>query len=233
MRPRLVALLLLLALAPKRGNPTQASEPRPVIIDTDVAMGYPGHDVDDGLVLLLALNSPELDILGITASWGNHDQDHTYAKAREILAAAGRSDIPCLRGADGRRDLGRETPASRFICDAVKKRPGEVTLLVIGTTTNIATALLLDPEVAPARKEIVSMGGTLAAPRRWPFWAMIDLNYGADLPSARLVLESGVRFHMIHSRLCFQTIITPERYRRMTAEAPFMRDMLARQTRDW
>jgi len=212
---------------------TTAAEKVPVIIDTDVAIGYPGHDVDDGLLLLIALNSPELEILGVTTSWGNHTQAKTYAKAREILKAAGRSEIPCLSGASGPQDLGRETPASRFIAETVLAHPGQVYILIVGTTTNVATAIKSEPEVAPAIKEVVSMGGTLAPPGRWPFWAMFDLNYGADVASARTVLMSGVRFNMIHSALCMETIMTPARYKRMTREAPFMRELIAEQTRQW
>jgi purine nucleosidase len=222
-----VILILMAAAGPA------AAGRLPVIIDTDVAMGYPGHDVDDGLVLMLALNSPELEILGITTAWGNYTQAKTFAKAQELLAAAGRTEIPCLRGADGRRDLGRETPASRFIADTVRARPGEVSIVMIGTATNVATAIKLNPGLVPAIVQVVSMGGTVAPPGHWPLGAMTDLNYGADVPSARTVLMSGVRFTMINSRLCYQTMLTPERYRRLTAEAPFMRELLAAQTRDW
>jgi purine nucleosidase len=223
-----VALLLAGAAA---GAP--AAAPIKVIIDTDVAMGYPGHDVDDGLVLLLALNSPELEIVGVTAAWGNYTQDKTFAKARELLAATGHSDIPCLAGASGPGDRGRPTPASRFIAHAVTSRPGEISILAIGTLTNLATAIGSDPEVAPAISRIVSMGGTLAPPGRWPLGAMIDLNYGADVQSAKQVMQSGVPFTCIHSALCRQTVITPDRYRRLIETAPFQRELIARETRSW
>jgi inosine-uridine nucleoside N-ribohydrolase len=227
------ALVLALSIMLGIGFSAGASERIKVIIDTDVAMGYPRHDVDDGLLLLIALNSPELEILGVTASWGNHDQKHTYAKAREILAAAGRRDIPCFSGADGYKDLGRQTPASRFIAETVLKHPGEVSLLVVGAQTNIATAIMSDPEVAPAIKQVVCMGGTLAPPGRWPFWAVFDLNFGANVAAVRTVMDSGVPMHIAHSALCLQTMVTPARYKRMVNEAPFMRELLAEQTRSW
>jgi inosine-uridine nucleoside N-ribohydrolase len=210
-----------------------AQSPLKVIIDTDVAMGYPGHDVDDGLLLIIALNSPELEILGVTAAWGNYTQDKTFKKAKEIVAAAGRTDVPCFSGAAGPEDLGRETPASRFIAETVLAHPGEVSIVAVGTLTNVATALLSDPKVAPSIKLISSMGGTQAPPGKWPFWAMIDLNYGADLKSTRTVIESGAPFRSSGSALCFQTIVTPERYHRMVTEAPNMREMIAAQTRLW
>jgi len=214
-------------------TPALSEEKIKVIIDTDVAMGYKFHDVDDGLMLLIALNSPELDILGITASWGNHNQDKTYAKAQEIIEITGRTEIPVFRGASGPKDRGVETPASRFIADTVLAHPGEVTLLVVGTQTNIATAMINDPEITPAIKQVVAMGGTLAPPGKWPYWARLDLNFGADIKSAQHVLQSGVPFHDVHSALCLQTVITPDIYERMIAEAPYQREVLEEQTRFW
>jgi len=135
----------------------RAGECIPVILDTDVAMGYPGHDIDDGLMLLIAVNSPELDILGVTTAWGNHVQEKTCAKAKEIVSLAteeaGREGIPVLCGADGPGWLGRETPASRFIAETVKARPGEVSIVAAGTLTNVATAIASDPDAAPAVKQ--------------------------------------------------------------------------------
>ncbi len=234
MRParKIILCALLPALLLCCALPARAAKIK-VIIDTDVAIGYAGHDVDDGLLLLIALNSPELEILGVTAAWGNYTQDKTFAKARELLEAAGRSDVPCFSGAHGPRDLGRETPASRFIAATVLAHPGEVSILMVGTATNVATAIKSGPRVAPAIRQIVSMGGTLAPPGHWPFWAMFDLNYGADVASARTVLMSGARFNMIHSALCMETVMTPRRYRRMTGEAPFLRGLIAKQTKAW
>jgi len=227
------AMVFLLAMACAPAAAAYGEEKIKVIIDTDVAMGYPGHDVDDGLLLLIALNSPELEIVGVTAAWGNYTQDKTYAKAQEILKAADRTDIPCLTGARGPQDFGKQTPASKFIAETVLAQPGEVTILAIGTLTNVATAIMSDPRVAPAIKEVVSMGGTLVPPGHWPFWAMFDLNYGANVKAARAVLMSGVRFNMIHSQLCMQTVMTPARYQRMISEAPFMRELIREQTREW
>lgn len=223
----IIGFTLLLA------SPLRAQQKIPVIIDTDPAMGVPFHDVDDGLMLIVALNSPELEILGVTAAWGNDRQAVTYEKAKEILAAAGRGDVPCFAGARSPRDLGRETPASKFIAATVLGRPGKVVILAVGTLTNVATAIKSDPQVAPAIQRIVSMGGTLAPPGRWPLGAMLDLNYGADVNSAKIVIESGTPFFMIHSALCRQVLMSPEKYQRMVSTAPNLRELIARQCRNW
>jgi len=75
--------------------------PTPILIDCD-----PGHD--DAIALLLALASPEVDILGVTSVAGNQTLDKTTANAIRVLEFAGRGDVPVAAGAD--RPLVREQP---------------------------------------------------------------------------------------------------------------------------
>ncbi len=80
----------------------------PVLIDCD-----PGHD--DAMALLLALASPELELLGVTTVHGNQTLDKTTANALRVLEFAGRGDVPVAAGAD--RPLVR-SPASPTTCTA-------------------------------------------------------------------------------------------------------------------
>jgi purine nucleosidase len=68
------------------------SAPEKVIIDTDI-----GDDIDDAFALALALHSPELQILGVTTTFG--DTELRAKLARRLLDAAGRQDIPVFAGA--------------------------------------------------------------------------------------------------------------------------------------
>jgi purine nucleosidase len=157
---------------------------RKIIIDCD-----PG--VDDALAIFLALAaSDEIEVLGLTCVKGNVALDKTYANAQRILAAAGRLDIPVHRGIarpmmanvglathvhgeDGLGDIGLPQPtgpqsttatAVDFILDQIRAAPGEVALVPIGPMTNIAVALLLDPQMARPVHSIVFMGGAAFCP---------------------------------------------------------------------
>ena len=66
--------------------------PTPIVLDCD-----PGHD--DAIALLLALASPELDVLGVTTTYGNQTLEKTTANALRVLELAGRTDVPVARGA--------------------------------------------------------------------------------------------------------------------------------------
>ena len=151
---------------------------RKIILDTD-----PGQD--DAVAILLALASPELDVVGITAVAGNVPLDLTQKNARVICELAGRSDIKVFAGCDrpltrklitaehvhGKTGLdGIALPdptmplqsqhAVDFIIETLRREaPGSVTLCPLGPLTNIATAFQKAPDIVARVAEIVLMGG--------------------------------------------------------------------------
>ncbi|WP_112320465.1 nucleoside hydrolase [Oceanibium sediminis] len=153
---------------------------RKIIIDTD-----PGQD--DAVAILLALASPELEVLGITAVAGNVPLALTEKNARKICELAGRPDIPVYAGAaqplvrklvtaeyvHGKTGLdGPDLPeptmplqpghAVDFIIETLDAAAeDEITLCALGPLTNIALALNRAPHLAGRIREIVSMGGGL------------------------------------------------------------------------
>src|SRR5436190_15892104 len=156
--------------------------PIPILLDCD-----PGHD--DALALLLALASPEVELLGVTTVAGNQTVDKTTANALRILALAGREDVRVAAGADrplvrerfvaayvhGETGLdgpdlpppagsSREEHAVDFIAEQIRSRDGALTLVPTGPLTNIALLLAVHPDARPER--IVLMGGAIGEGNR-------------------------------------------------------------------
>ncbi len=153
---------------------------RKIIIDTD-----PG--VDDAMAIFYALDSPELEVVGLTTIFGNARTETTTYNALALLELAGRPDIPVARGADrplaadapfdtpadfvhgddGQGNAGIPAPTGRavdedaahFIVRTVMASPGEITLVPVGPLTNIALAMQLEPRLTENVREIVLMGG--------------------------------------------------------------------------
>ncbi|MEB2844989.1 nucleoside hydrolase [Rhizobiales bacterium RZME27] len=151
-----------------------------IIIDTD-----PGQD--DALAILLALASPELEILGITAAAGNVPLTLTEKNIRKICELAGRTDIKVFAGCDKPMEGAlvtaeyvhgwtgidgatlpdptmplQEKHAVDFIIDTMMaEAEGTVTICTLGPLTNLGTALTKAPEIAKRIRRIVSMGGGL------------------------------------------------------------------------
>jgi len=193
-------VLVLLCLFPLAGWAQEK-----VIIDTDI-----GDDVDDAFALALAVKSPELQVLGITTTFGD-----TEARARitdRFLGEVGRSEIPVLAGKAtviknpmSQRGYGEEGRSAReshgnavdFLLAQVRKYPGQITLIGIGPLGNLGEAIDRDAETFRKLKRVVLVGGSV---RRGygdlgytpPVAPMPEWNILNDIPSAQKLFASGV-----------------------------------------
>ncbi|MFM5705227.1 pyrimidine-specific ribonucleoside hydrolase RihA [Aeromonas veronii] len=183
----------------------------PVILDCD-----PGHD--DAIALILALASPELDVLAVTTSAGNQTPDKTLNNALRILTLLGRDDIPVAAGAlkplareliiadnvHGESGLdGPKLPDPAFAPQAMtgielmarclRESPEPVTLVPTGPLTNIALLLAAHPELKDKIARIVLMGGAAGAGNWTP---AAEFNIYVDPEAADMVFKSGIPITM-------------------------------------
>jgi inosine-uridine nucleoside N-ribohydrolase len=204
----------------------------PVLIDCD-----PGHD--DAMALLLALASPELDLLGVSTVHGNQTLEKTTANALRVLEFAGRGDVPVAAGAH--RPLLREpkvaasvhgetgldgpdlpppagAPASLhavdFLADRLRMAGGPVTLIPTGPLTNVALLLARHPDVAGDIKRIVLMGGAIAEGNVTP---AAEFNIWVDPEAAARVFASGLDVTMIGLDVTHRALMTSEHADRLQA----------------
>ncbi len=200
----------------------------PIIIDTD-----PGQD--DAVAILLALASPELEVLGVTTVAGNVPLALTEVNARKICELAGRPDVKVYSGAvrpmlrklvtaehvHGRTGLdGPVLPEPKmplqkqyavdFIIDTLMSRPaGTVTLCALGPLTNIGLALVKEPKIASRIKRIVAMGGGFFEGGNVTVAA--EFNIYVDPQAARLVFESDIPVTLIPLDCTHQALTTRAR----------------------
>lgn len=200
-----------------------AQSPRRVIIDTD-----PG--IDDAMAILLALNSPELEVEALTVVPGNVEAWQGLENALKIVSLAGRCDVAVAGGAQhplnqklvtaqfwhGKNGLaGVELPASKCKADArfgpdliielVHKHPHEITLIPVGPLTNIALAASKDPSIVPLVKDIVIMGGSISGGN---VNGAAEANIYNDPEAASIVFNAGWMVTMVGSDVGERTIMT-------------------------
>ena len=191
-----------------------------IVIDCD-----PGHD--DAIAILLALASPELDLLGVTTVAGNQTLDKTTRNALVTLEVAGRSDIPVAAGADAplRRPLrtaahvhgetgldGPELPepgaapvdahAADFLAELIE--PG-VVLVPTAPLTNVALLLERHPDVRSRLERIVWMGGSIGEGNVTP---AAEFNAFVDPEAAAAVFGSGIPVTMIGLDVTHKALFT-------------------------
>jgi len=183
-----------------------------VILDMD-----PG--IDDALALILALCSPEIQVLGLTTVAGNAAVDITSANARRVLEYLDAYHIPVAMGAakplkhplvhgadyhgpDGLGQLSLPSPslplypakAWDFLARSVSDAPGEITVVATGPLTNVAHAFRRHPVLSTRIRRLIVMGGAYGLTpfgkgNRTPF---AEFNIWQDPEAARLAFSSGV-----------------------------------------
>lgn len=201
---------------------------RKIIIDTD-----PGQD--DAVAILLALASPEIEVLGITAVAGNVPLALTQKNARIVCELAGRPDIKVFAGCDaplahtlvtaehvhGKTGLdGPDLPdptmqledghAVDFIIKTLREEPsGSVTLCPLGPLTNIATAFTRAPDIIERVQEIVLMGGAYFEVGN--ITPAAEFNIYVDPEAADIVFKSGVPLVVMPLDVTHKALVTKAR----------------------
>jgi len=202
--------------------------PTPVILDCD-----PGHD--DAIALMLAVASPELELLGVTTVSGNQTLPKTTANALRVLELVGRTEVPVHAGADrplvreqhvaaevhGESGLdGPDLPPPRtepqpghavdWLAEQILAREGKLTLVPTGPLTNVALLLALHPDARPER--VVLMGGSIGEGNTTP---AAEFNIWADPEAARRVFESGLDVTMLGLDVTHRALTADEHRERL------------------
>ena len=198
----------------------------PVIIDTD-----PG--LDDALGLLLAVGSPEVDLIGVTTVAGNTNLANTTANALRILELADRSDVPVavgaarplvreapwtaeyVHGSDGLGGLPLPPPSTRpvaehavdFLAERLLATAEPVTVVAIGPLTNIALLLATHPAAAARIGRLVVMGGAARGGNVTP---SSEYNIWYDPEAAYRVFTAGLPLTMVGLDVTDRSVVTPK-----------------------
>ena len=183
--------------------------PQKVIVDMDI-----GDDVDDAFALALLLQSPDVEIVGITTAWGD-----TALRAQlleRMLRETGHGRIPIAQGVQTTgnpqpftqaRYAQRGRPPAHidavdFLLDQIRRQPGQITLLALGPLTNVGAAIQRDPATFGKLKQVAMMGGSVRAGYRKSQYvparpADKEYNIVSDIPAAQKLFAAGVPIVMM------------------------------------
>ncbi len=185
---------------------------QPIVIDTDMG-------VDDALAIVLALHSPELELMGITTVAGNVPLEQGTRNALQVLELLGRDEIPVYMGAaaplerepvdaqavHGIQGLGNaELPepqmlpagqAVDFLISEIQTRPGELVVVAIGPLTNLVLAEQKSPGILNCARRVVAMGGALWT--KGNITATSEFNSYADPHALRYLIQAKINLTLV------------------------------------
>ncbi len=211
-----------------------------MILDCD-----PGHD--DAIAILLALGSPEIDLLGITTIGGNHSLEKVTYNARALCELAGHPEMPvhagCMKplvreaidaayihgetGLDGvelpepSRPLPEQHAVTWLIETVMSHEAGAITVVATGPLTNIAVAARMEPRIVGRIKEIVLMGGAYGVGNATP---VAEFNILCDPEAAHIVFNETWPLTMIGLDVTHQALCTSEVQKTISSASPKLAD---------
>ncbi|XP_031112916.1 probable uridine nucleosidase 2 isoform X1 [Ipomoea triloba] len=202
------------------------NERKKIIIDTD-----PG--VDDAMAIFVALQSPDVEVIGLTTIYGNVYTTLATRNALHLLEVAGRTDIPVAEGSHvtitngtklriadfvhGTDGLGNqnfpppegkaiEQNATEFLVQQANLYPGEVTVVALGPLTNIALAIQRDPAFVKNIGQIAVLGGAFAV--NGNVNPASEANIFGDPDAADIVFTSGADILAVGINVTHQVVLT-------------------------
>jgi len=198
---------------------------RRVVLDCDTG-------TDDAIAIMLAAARPELDLVAVTAVWGNHAVAHTADNSRRVLDLIGREDIPVYAGRGAPVDPPKGAPASKgspeadvlplppptqqvesrdaveWLVETARASTQRFTLVPTGSLSNVASAVAADPSFVEAVEELVVMGGVIERDGLLPG---VETNVGNDPEAAQRVFDAGFdRLTLVPLDATYRATVTVE-----------------------
>ena len=201
---------------------------RRIIIDTDLSLGELAKDVDDGLALIMALNSPRLDILAVSGVYGNTSLTKVIQNLHTLkqLYLPFRPFPEILTGASSKKDFTNnpKIPGIAQMADIIATDSQQITLVAIGPLTNIALLFQRYPEIIRQIDELVIMGGKING---WEF------NFANDPAATDFVLQTPIKKIICGLEVCTAQKFTSTHYNRLRCGKYPLQNYLLHGIRNW
>ncbi|MDR2183477.1 MAG: nucleoside hydrolase [Clostridiales bacterium] len=191
-----------------------------LIIDCDNTFGVTDCDLDDGLAIIYAAGTGRCQLLGVTTTFGNNVLEVVHPNTVEFMKNIGLGDIPVRKGHE---DNPEENEAARFLLETADRYPGEVSVLAVGSLTNLYHAWRLDSKFFEKIQGLSLMGG-VTEPLIICGKQLDELNFSCNSAAALHVLSHGQNIRIATGNLCLDALFTKERFDRLAqSKSPFLR----------
>ena len=221
-----------------------------VVVDTDISLGTPGAEIDDGTALMVLINSPEVTLRGVNLVYGNTSLKNVSYNAARLLTLMGREDIPLGWGASQalvedkdyqgfwqawQREHYGETPsrdihnpqreALDILVENINRFAGEIILLALGPLTNLANLASLYPDLVGKVREVITMGGSFGQDKTAEF------NTRNDPEAAQIVFNAGWPLRLLGLNVTRGVLFSPQDFHNLGGTPA--RELLKQQALPW
>lgn len=212
--------------------------------------------IDDTLAIAYGLGKNRTELHGITTTYGNIDVDNAYLNTKSILSLFSVENVPVFKGAEhsldakfyeqkrggkvfhGENGIGnlrlsipkeekQDISAKEFLINSAKILKEQLTIVATGPLTNIAEAILEDPEIMKNINKIVIMGGALTVPGNVSIFA--EANISQDVRAANIVLKSKIPIIVVGLDVTLKTLLSRrdiEEWKNKNRQSTFIYDIL-------
>lgn len=219
-----------------------------VYIDTDIGLGTPGAEIDDGAALIFLLRSPEVQVIAVGSIFGNVHLVDAATNLDRLLTWLNKRDVPIGIGAERplvedlawmeswQSEYGKTLPwqtrpadmaAASLMIQVIQSFPGRVSVLSIGPMTNLALAARLEPGIIPLAREVIVMGGSFNPENPSP-----EFNARCDPEAAQIVLTAGWKLSILGLDITRQVHFSRRDFNALPVENPAI-DLLRSQAPGW
>ena len=219
-----------------------------VYIDTDIGLGTPGAEIDDGAALIFLLRSPEVQVIAAGSIFGNVHLVDAATNLDRLLTWLNKRDVPIGIGAERplvedlawmeswQSEYGKTLPwqtrpadmaAASLMIQVIQSFPGRVSVLSIGPMTNLALAARLEPGIIPLAREVIVMGGSFNPENPSP-----EFNARCDPEAAQIVLTAGWKLSILGLDITRQVHFSRRDFNALPVENPAI-DLLRSQAPGW
>lgn len=219
-----------------------------VYIDTDIGLGTPGAEIDDGAALIFLLRSPEVQVIAAGSIFGNVHLVDAATNLDRLLTWLNKRDVPIGIGAERplvedlawmeswQSEYGKTLPwqtrpadmaAASLMIQVIQSFPGRVSVLSIGPMTNLALAARLEPGIIPLAREVIVMGGSFNPENPAP-----EFNARCDPEAAQIVLTAGWKLSILGLDITRQVHFSRRDFNALPVENPAI-DLLRSQAPGW
>lgn len=219
-----------------------------VYVDTDVGLGTPGAEIDDGAALIFLLRNISMAVIGAGSVFGNVPLPDADSNLDRLLTWLDGEKISRGRGAEKplfadtswfenwQSGYGSALPresrptthlAANLIIDTIRKYPGQVSILSLGPMTNLALAIRLDTSIIPLTHEVIVMGGSFNVQNPEP-----EFNVRCDPEAAQIVFSAGWNVHVLGLDITRRVHFSRHDFASLPSGNPAV-DLLRKQAAGW